>query len=856
MGVVYKAEDTRLGRTVALKFLPLAAAAAPLDLERFQREARAASAINHPNICTIYDVGEYERQPFIAMELLEGRSLRESIAGRALKTDQMVDLGIQIADALNAVHLKGIVHRDIKPANIFVTDRGHAKILDFGLAKLAADRLASPEAATVSADRLTTLGTALGTVAYMSPEQARGEALDARTDLFSLGVTLYEMATGSLPFTGTTSAMVFDAILHHEPMRPSQVNPKLPGELERIILRALEKDREVRYQTASDLRAELKQLRRQAGETAPNARERGSQATHRRGRVLAFVACAIVVAAAVGWFLTRQFPSRQPPNLTFTKLTNQPGLELFPSLSPDGKSLVYASRVSGNWDIYLQRVDRGTPINLTRDSLSDDTHPAFSPEGERIAFRSERDGGGIFFMGATGESVRRITDFGYHPTWSPDGKEIACATEQAVSPSIRPGPNSSLWAVSIVGGQRRPIADSGDALQPMWSPHGHRIAFSGLRSGRPDIWTIPATGRGEPVRITDDLPMDWHPVWSPLGDYIYFVSNRTGVMNIWRVPIEERSGKVLGSPQPVTTAASDALSISLSGDGRIAYSQGTSQENIQTIGFNPAMETVTGPPVWITQGSNRVASLDLSPKGEWIAFASLGSRPDIAMIHRDGTRLRYLTDDSHVDAQPRWHPDGRRIAFISRRSGKVELWIINRDGSGLEQITHTQNRGSVMYPQWSPDGSRLGYYVSDEGSYLLDAGKPWKEQTPQALPAMSNESFAAYAWSPDGRKIAGLHSPRPDASSGLTIYSLESRGYEKATESGLDPVWLSDSRRLLFLDNRDTISLIDSQTKKAHPVYSVAPATIRGKFALSRDDRVIYLGVIGGEADIWLANPQ
>jgi Tol biopolymer transport system component len=424
--------------------------------------------------------------------------------------------------------------------------------------------------------------------------------------------------------------------------------------------------------------------------------------------------------------------------------------------------------------------------------LSDDIHPAFSPDGGRIAFRSERDGGGIFLMGATGESVRRVTDFGYNPTWSPDGKEIACATEEAVSPSNRPGPNSRLWAVPMGGGQRRPIADSGDALQPMWSPHGHRIAFWGVRSGRPDIWTIPATGQGQPVRITDDSHVDWHPVWSPLGDYLYFVSDRSGVMNIWRVPIEERSGKVLGSAQPVTTAASDALSISLSGDGRIAYSQGTSQENIQTFGFNPVLETVNGPPVWITQGSNLVASLDLSPKGEWIAYASRGSRSDIAMIHRDGTGLRYLTDDSHLDLQPRWHPHGTRIAFISRRSGKLELWIINRDGSGLEQITHTQNRGIVMYPQWSPDGSRLSYYVNDEGSYLLDAGKPWKEQTPQALPKMSNEIFAAYAWSPDGRKIAGLLSPRRPGSSGLTNYSLESQRYEKITESGLDPVWLSD----------------------------------------------------------------
>jgi Tol biopolymer transport system component len=353
-------------------------------------------------------------------------------------------------------------------------------------------------------------------------------------------------------------------------------------------------------------------------------------------------------------------------------------------------------------------VDRGTPINLTRDSLSDDTQPAFSPDGGRIAFRSERDGGGIFLMGATGESVRRVTDFGYNPTWSPDGKEIACATEDAGLYSLRFGPNSRLWAVPIGGGQRRSIPESGDALDPVWSPHGHRIAFWGVRSGRPDVWTIPAKGQGQPVRLTDDLHVDWHPVWSPLGDYIYFVSDRAGVMNIWRIPIEERSGRVLGSLEPVTTGASQTLSLSLSGDGRIAYSQGAFEENIQSIEFNPAMETVTGPPVWITQGSNLVASLDLSPNGEWIAFSSSRvSSSDILMIHRDGTGLRYLTEGSHQDIQPRWHPDGERIAFISRRSGKRELWIINRDGSGLEQITDTPERGNVMYPQWSPDGSRL-----------------------------------------------------------------------------------------------------------------------------------------------------
>jgi len=349
MGVVYKAEDIRLHRLVAVKFLPEEFTEDRGSLERFQREARAASSLNHPNICTLHDIGEYERQPFIVMELLEGHTLKHRISGKPLKTDVLLDLAIQIADALDAAHSKGIVHRDIKPANIFVTSRGQAKILDFGLAKLSRKRFRATEpvgvskSATATEDELlTSPGVAMGTVAYMSPEQARGEELDARTDLFSFGAVLYEMATGQQAFTGTTTAVVFDSILHHEPAPPMQANPAIPPKLQEIVGKALEKDRNLRYQHAGDVLTDLKRLKRDTESRRSAASALAPKGTIQRRRWLIGLSGAAAVAIALtAYWLTQPMP---PPRLLSTIQLTHDGEAKYDPLFTDGSRLYFTQK--------------------------------------------------------------------------------------------------------------------------------------------------------------------------------------------------------------------------------------------------------------------------------------------------------------------------------------------------------------------------------------------------------------------------------------------------------------------------------------------------------------------------------
>ncbi|HYL94154.1 MAG TPA: protein kinase, partial [Terriglobales bacterium] len=390
MGVVYSAEDTRLGREVALKFVPENQRDEQAR-ERLQREARAASALNHPNICTIYDVGEHEGEYFIAMELLQGETLQQRLWRGSLPLDLALEIGIQLSDALHAAHSKGILHRDIKPSNIFLTEHGQAKLMDFGLARSLRPAVASKASdltASMGDPHLTSPGTALGTVAYMSPEQARGEELDARSDLFSLGAVLYETITGQGPFPGNSTALIFDAILNRDPAPVARVNPKTPVELERIVGKLLEKDRELRYQSAAELRSDLKRLKRdsESGKTAASSPAAVKRGLHHMGWWAAGI--FIMVAVIAGLVIYRSTKPAAPGSSQWQQLTFFADSAVYPALSPDGRMLAF---IRGNdpflstGDIYVKMLPDGEPVQLTHDGRMK-LSPAFSPDGSKIAY--------------------------------------------------------------------------------------------------------------------------------------------------------------------------------------------------------------------------------------------------------------------------------------------------------------------------------------------------------------------------------------------------------------------------------------------------------------------------------------
>jgi serine/threonine protein kinase/WD40 repeat protein len=863
MGVVYLARDTNLDRDIALKTLPPDLAADTDRRVRFTREAKALAALNHPGIVTVHSVEETDGLHFITTEFVKGKTLAEIIPASGFELDRFFEIAIPLADALAAAHAQGITHRDLKPANVMASEDGRIKVLDFGLASAGLE--SSSDGAEVPTRTVTVEGRIVGTPQYMSPEQAGGKRVDARSDIFSLGIVFYEMLAGRRPFAGDSPTSSLLAVIKDTPRPLTEIRPAIPRELARLVHRCLEKNPLDRFQSALDVRHRLEEAKHDvdSGDLFP---VESSHPTQRSSRVTwALFAVAAAATAVTVWLIASRDVQHAAPVLRLQnplQVTSALRVESYPTWSPDGVRVAYQATDSGymfigDHDIWVAQLGSGEPVNLTKDSTANDRMPSWSPDGREIAFLSDRGGvWALYAMAAIGGTPRNLLALPgialsswSAPQWSRKGGRLFVA--------VREGLKNVVVVLSLPSLESTRIALPDHEGDLCWDfsvrPDEGRFAYVAAGGGNPEVsrlWTIRQAG-DQPVPLTDGRTMVWSPTWSSDGRHLFYVSNRGGSMDLWQQAVAG-DGTPVGEPHAITQGLA-MRSAAFSPDGtRLAYSRGGRVSNVWRV---PILHD--RPATWadahaVTSERAYIEFVDVSRDGRLLAVSSdRRGNQDLWQLPSTGGEMTPLMRDPTPDWNPRWSPDGTATAFYSYRTGNRELWVMPSRGGPARQLTSHPARD--WFPSWSPDGREIAY----ERGFGRGKSEIW------IVPATGGEPRYLFPgafgeWSPDGRWVAVqnagvIHRVPVDGSPPRVLLPKENHP---------NSIRFSHDGRSLYY------SVIAGPPEK-HDIWrlSLSDAKIsrltalqgrRGRlgYVFSADARYLYLTWYEDDGDIWVMDVQ